>query len=140
MLQCTSVTHVPLDEAPFVLDAPEGRAEGPPDGSARGPFLLCDLGEHDEHVEHAAHLWSAKTPSDPAVWLFWTGTGADRVHRVAAVPWCPAALRRLDTGVVRLCAFFDHHAAPHSWSVTDPLGDLIAERVVSDGDPAGPGA
>ncbi|MEU3056929.1 hypothetical protein [Streptomyces griseus] len=27
------------------------------------------------------------------------------------------------------CAYFDHHPGPHSFSVTDPLGDLISRHV-----------
>lgn len=44
---------------------------------------------------------------------------------------------RLGTDVVRRCAFFDRHTAPHSWDVEDPLGDLIAERLVPDDSPEG---
>ncbi|WP_103533620.1 hypothetical protein [Streptomyces sp. SM11] len=132
MLQCTAVTQVPPDEVLSALTTSDGQPDEPPDGLGPDHFLLCELAGHDEHIEHAAHLWPAETPSAPAPWFFWTGTGADLVHRVDTVPWCPAVLRHLGTGVVRLCAFFDHHVAPHSWSVTDPLGDLIAERVVSD--------
>ncbi|MFJ4961124.1 hypothetical protein ACIP6P_01465 [Streptomyces sp. NPDC088729] len=129
VLQCTAVTLLPFDDVPAALTATLE------DGPAPGSYLLCDLGEHDERTEHAAHLRSAETPSAPALWFFWTGSGADRVHRVATAPWCPALLHHLRTGVVQRCAFFDRHAAPHSWSVTDPLGDLIAARLVSDDDP-----
>ncbi|MGW9305268.1 hypothetical protein ACWHA3_31195 [Streptomyces cyaneofuscatus] len=34
-------------------------------------------------------------------------------------------LRDLATHTVTPCAYFDHHPAPHSFFVTDPLGDLI---------------
>ncbi|MGW3214115.1 hypothetical protein ACWDBC_17940 [Streptomyces parvus] len=33
------------------------------------------------------------------------------------------------TRTVTPCAYLDHHPRPHSWAVTDPLGDLVAERV-----------
>lgn len=36
------------------------------------------------------------------------------------------------TRTVTTCAYFDHHTGPHSFSVTDPLGDLIAEHVHSE--------
>ncbi|MFG3404744.1 hypothetical protein [Streptomyces sp. NPDC048142] len=134
MLQCTAVTPFPDDDTLACLATVDDRP-GRPD-----PYLLCELGEHDDRVEHAAHLWPAETPDAPAPWFFWTGTGTDRAHRVDTVPWCPALLRDLGTGVVRLCAFFDHHVTPHSWSVTDPLGDLIAERVISGDDHDGPGS
>lgn len=130
MLQCTAVTSFPLDDVPPLLATLE-------DGPAPDPYLLCELGEHDQHTEHAAYLGPGGTPGAPALWLLWTGNGPERVHRAEAAPWCPAVLRDLGTGVVRRCAFFDHHTASHSWGVTDPLGDLIAERLVSDEDPQG---
>lgn len=131
MLQCTAVTQAPPGDVPDALVAVDGGLDGPPSAVTPNHFLLCELGEHDARTEHAAYLRPAEPSSAPALWFFWAGAGPDRVHRVAAVPWCPAVLRHLDTGVVRLCAFFDHHRAPHSWSVTDPLGDLIAERLIS---------
>ncbi|CAM5445684.1 hypothetical protein SCALM49S_07615 [Streptomyces californicus] len=72
------------------------------------------------------------------LWLLWSGDGAHRVHRLDVLPVCPARLRVLATGAVTQCAFFDHHSGPHSFSVTDPLGDLIADRPPGppgDGDP-----
>ncbi|MFI1223209.1 MULTISPECIES: hypothetical protein [unclassified Streptomyces] len=127
------MTQTPLDDVLDVVVAAEGGADALPGSLTLDHFLLCELAEHDARTEHAAHLWSgsAEPSNAPALWFFWTGAGSDRVHRVATVPWCAANLRHLDTGVVRMCAFFDHHPAPHSWSVTDPLGDLLAERLVS---------
>ncbi|MFH9293941.1 hypothetical protein [Streptomyces sp. NPDC017520] len=135
MLQCTAVTPAPPGDALDALVAVDGGPDGPPDTVIPPPFLLCELGEHDAFTEHAAYLRAAEPSSAPALWFFWTGTGPDRPHRVATVPWCPAVLRHLRTGVVRQCAFPDHHPAPHSWSVTDPLGDLIAERLLSGDGP-----
>ncbi|CAM5232045.1 hypothetical protein STANM309S_06228 [Streptomyces tanashiensis] len=71
-----------------------------------------------------------------------------RVHRLDTLRLCPAVLRELATHTVTTCAFFDHHPGPHSFSVTDPLGDLIAEHVHSevrrlvseDDDPGAPDA
>ncbi|MDJ1640753.1 hypothetical protein [Streptomyces pakalii] len=51
----------------------------------------------------------------------------------AAFPLCAALLRDLATRTVPSYAYFDHHHGPHSWSVTDPLGDLIAEDGSAEG-------
>ncbi|MFH9202719.1 hypothetical protein ACH4KO_33960 [Streptomyces anulatus] len=132
MLQCTAVTLLPPD-AVLRLLAPGVDDPGDPE-----PYVLCELGEHDgQHTEHAAFLRPGRTPDSSAQWFFWTGGGPERLHRTDRAPWCPALLRRLDTDVVRRCAYFDHHPAPHSWDVEDPLGDLIAERLVSDDSPEG---
>ncbi|MGW6468833.1 hypothetical protein [Streptomyces rubiginosohelvolus] len=89
-----------------------------------------ELGEHDEAAEHAAHLGTADEPGDDRdPWLLWAGVGTHRVYRFAGLPLCPALLRDLATRTVTSCAYFDHHPGPHSWAVTDPLGDQIAERI-----------
>ncbi|MEW1611431.1 MULTISPECIES: hypothetical protein [unclassified Streptomyces] len=133
MLQCTAVTRVPLSDVLDALVTMDGGPDDPPQALALTYYLLCELGEHDARTEHAALLWPAEVPSKPALWFFWTGDGPeDRVHRVVTVPWCPAVLRNFATGAVLQCAFFDRHAASHSWGVTDPLGDLIAGPVASD--------
>ncbi|WDG31401.1 hypothetical protein N7925_25280 [Streptomyces sp. CA-278952] len=130
MLQCTAVTLLP-PEAVLRLLTPGADEPGVPE-----PYVLCELGEHDgPHTEHAAFLRPGRTPDSPAQWFFWTGGGPERVHRTDRAPWCPARLRRLDTDAVRQCSFFDHHTAPHSWDVDDPLGDLIAERLVPGDSP-----
>ncbi|MCI4042510.1 hypothetical protein [Streptomyces sp. TRM75563] len=110
--------------------------DGPEDPD---PYVLCELGTHDDgpHTEHAAYLRPGRTPDSPALWFFWTGSGPERAHRAESSPWCPAVLRRLDSGLVRRCALFDHHTAAHSWDVTDPLGDLLAERLVPGDSPEG---
>lgn len=132
MLQCTAVTLLPPG-AVLRLLSPGVDDPGDPE-----PYVLCELGEHDgQHTEHAAFLRPGRTPDSPAQWFFWTGDGPERVHRTDRAPWCPALLRRLDTDVVRRCSFFDHHTAPHSWDVDDPLGDLIAERLVPGDSPEG---
>ncbi|MEV5260959.1 hypothetical protein AB0L02_23270 [Streptomyces anulatus] len=136
MLQCTAVTLLPPDAVLRLL------ATGAGDLADPEPYVLCELGEHDAphdgpHTEHAAFLRPGRTPDSPAEWFFWTGGGAERLHRTDRAPWCPALLRRLGTDVVRRCAFFDRHTAPHSWDVDDPLGDLIAERLVPDDSPEG---
>ncbi|WP_424919429.1 hypothetical protein [Streptomyces sp. wa1064] len=136
LLQCTAVTLLPPDAVLRLL------ARGPDDTDDPEPYVLCELGAHDgthdgPPTEHAAFLRPGRTPDSAARWFFWTGDGPERVHRTGSEPWCPALLRRLDTDVVRRCSFFDHHTAPHSWDVEDPLGDLIAERLVSDDSPEG---
>ncbi|CAM5298606.1 hypothetical protein [Streptomyces cyaneofuscatus] len=126
MLQCTAVAPVPYAEALLALATLEGGPEHPPDVLAPDEFLLCELGEHDESVEHAAYLWAARTPDvDQDLWLLYAGTGAHRLYRLDILPLCPARLRGLATHTVTSCAYFDHHPGPHSFFVTDPLGDLI---------------
>ncbi|MFE6912841.1 hypothetical protein [Streptomyces rubiginosohelvolus] len=130
MLQCTAVTDVPFHEALLALASMEGGPEHPPDVLAEDEFLLCELGEHDEAAEHAAHLWTVDVPGeDRDLWLLWAGVGTHRVYRFADLPLCPALLRDLATRTVTSCAYFDHHPGPHSWTVTDPLGDLIAQHI-----------
>ncbi|MFI2119367.1 hypothetical protein ACH489_33375 [Streptomyces rubiginosohelvolus] len=136
MLQCTAVTLLPPDPV-LRLTAPGADSLEDPE-----PYVLCELGTHDTtptgpHTEHAAYIGPGRTPDSPALWFFWTGSGPERTHRAVSAPWCPAVLRRLDSGLVRRCALFDHHPASHSWDVTDPLGDLIAERLVSGDSPEG---
>jgi len=102
----------------------EGGPERPPDVLEQDEFLL---GERDESVEHAGHLWAVGTPDDDRdLWLLWTGTGAHRVHPLDALPLCPAILRDFIARTVTPCAYFGHHPPPHSFSVTDPLGALIS--------------
>ncbi|MFF0331235.1 hypothetical protein ACFYUM_01545 [Streptomyces fimicarius] len=132
MLQCTAVTQVPYPETLLALATMEGGPTHPPDIVEPEDFVLCELGDHDESAEHAAHLWTADTPDRRDLWFFWSGTGAHRVHRLDTLPLCPAVLRVLATRSVTTCAYFDHHPGPHSFSVTDPLGDLIAEHVHSE--------
>lgn len=132
MLQCTAVTQVPYPETLLALATMEGGPTHPPDIVEPEDFVLCELGDHDESAEHAAHLWTADTSDDRDLWFLWSGTGAHRVHRLDTLPLCPAVLRELATRAVTLCAYFDHHPGPHSFSVTDPLGDLIAEHVHSE--------
>ncbi|RPK91867.1 hypothetical protein [Streptomyces sp. ADI98-10] len=129
MLQCTAVTQLPYGEALLALATMEGGPERPRDVVEPDDFVLCELADHDESAEHAAHLWTADVPDDRDLWFLWSGTGAHRVHRLDPLRLCPAVLRELATCTVTTCAFFDRHPGPHSWAVTDPLGELIAEHV-----------
>ncbi|MDW4913214.1 MULTISPECIES: hypothetical protein [Streptomyces] len=123
VLQCTAVTALPPEEVQRLRASEDGPEE--PE-----PYVLCELGAHDgQDTEHAAYLVPGRTPESPAVWFFWAGGEPERVHRSAYVPWCPAILRQVDTGVVRRCNLFDRHGAAHSWDVADPLGDLVAGRI-----------
>ncbi|WP_411083218.1 hypothetical protein [Streptomyces sp. cmx-18-6] len=126
MLQCTAVTRAPVSDVLTALVTMDGGPDDPSQALAPTHYLLCELGEHDTRTEHAALLWPAEVPHRPALWFFWTGSGTDRAHRIVTRPWCPAVLRIFATDSVLPCAFFDHHTAPHSWGVSDPLSDLIA--------------
>ncbi len=99
MLQCTAVTEIPVPEALVALLDLEGGPDDPRDAMADDCFLLCELGEHDESVEHAAHLWTAEPHGEQDLWLLWAGTGAHRVYRFATPPPCPVVLCDFRTGL-----------------------------------------
>ncbi|MCX5397803.1 hypothetical protein [Streptomyces sp. NBC_00102] len=128
MLQCTALTDVPEVEALVALITEEDASHGSPDALALDDFLLCELAEHDERTEHAAHFWTPEPASGRELWMLWTGSGADRVRRFVETAPCPAILHHLITGEVEACALYEEHPATHSWDVRDPLGDLVAER------------
>ncbi|MDX3376907.1 hypothetical protein PV390_21155 [Streptomyces sp. ME02-6991-2A] len=139
MLQCTAFAEVPEMGALVVLTAmhaepgPTPSVPGVPEVPELDDMLLCELGEHDEKTEHAAQLWSGEMAASRDLWMFWTDTDTDtgmrRAFRFAELPPCPAVLRTLATGEREVCVLFDRHAAAHSWDVTDPLADLMAERM-----------
>ncbi|MFD7745807.1 hypothetical protein ACFV2V_28515 [Streptomyces sp. NPDC059698] len=132
MLQCTAVTALPPEDLLRLLAADE---DGPVDPE---PYVLCELGAHDDQgTEHAAYLVPGRTPDSPALWFFWIGSEPERAHRTAYVPWCPVILRQVATGIVRRCTLHEGHSAAHSWDVADPLGDLVAERLVLGDSPKG---
>ncbi|WP_411079992.1 hypothetical protein [Streptomyces sp. cmx-18-6] len=120
------------------MNAEPGDASGLPE---LDHFLLCELGEHDERTgkpgqtgqseptEHAAQLWAAEMPAARDLWMFWTDTGTHHKFRFAELAPCPAVIHRLTVGEREACVLFDRHPAAHSWDVTDPLADLMAERV-----------
>ncbi|QCW78030.1 hypothetical protein EQG64_13240 [Streptomyces sp. S6] len=127
MLQCTAVTETPVAEVLVALLDLRGGPGDPRDAMVGDCFLLCELGEHDESVEHAAHLWTAEPHGGRDLWFLWAGAGAHRVYRFATLPPCPAVLRDFGTGAVEPCLFFARHRPhAHSFSVADPLADLIA--------------
>ncbi|WP_337192286.1 hypothetical protein [Streptomyces sp. YIM 132580] len=138
MLQCTAFAEVPEMGTLVVLTAmnPEpGRTPGAPGvpGVPELPelddVLLCELGEHDDRTEHAAQLWAGEMAASRDLWMFWADADGRRRFRFAELPPCPAVMRTLATGEREVCVLFDRHSAPHSWDVTDPLGDLMAERL-----------
>ncbi|MEU7329856.1 hypothetical protein [Streptomyces parvus] len=129
MLQCTALTEVPEAEALVALITMEGAPHNPMDVLSPDDFLLCELAEHDEGAEHAAHLWTAEPSSSRELWIFWADRGARRVHRFAELFPCPGTLRYLATGDAQGCALHVQHPAAHSWDVTDPLGDLVDDLV-----------
>ncbi|MGW8975106.1 hypothetical protein [Streptomyces platensis] len=128
MLQCTAYTEVPEIDAIVALTTMQGGPDNPPDALAVDDFLLCELGEHGEHTEHAAQLWTAEIPAVRDLWLFWRDTGTHRTYRFAELPPCLAMNHRLSVANRQGCIFFDRHPAVHSWDVTDPLVDLLTER------------
>ncbi|MEW2067644.1 hypothetical protein [Streptomyces sp. NPDC007346] len=153
MLQCTAFAEVPEMGMLVVLtamNAEPGPAPGVPGvsgapgvpgvpGALDGPgvtdlpelddMLLCELGEHDEATEHAAQLWAGEMSATRDLWMFWVDADGRRKFRFAELPPCPAVMRTLATDEREVCVLFDRHAAPHSWDVTDPLADLMAERM-----------
>ncbi|MFF3098536.1 hypothetical protein [Streptomyces cyaneofuscatus] len=139
MLQCTAFAEVPEMGTLVVLTAmhaepgPTPSVPGVPELPELEDTLLCELGEHDEKTEHAAQLWAGEMAASRDLWMFWTDTDTDtgmrRSFRFAELPPCPAVMRTLATDEREVCVLFDRHSAPHSWDVTDPLADLMAERV-----------
>jgi len=135
VLQCTAFAAVPEMGALVVLtamNAEPGRTAdvpGVPEVPELDDMLLCELGEHDEETEHAAQLWAGEMDAARDLWMFWADGDGRRKFRFAELPPCPAVMRTLATGEREVCVLFDRHSAAHSWDVTDPLADLMAERV-----------
>ncbi|MFI1185532.1 hypothetical protein [Streptomyces californicus] len=130
VLQCTTVTPLPTGEALDALLAMPGGPDDAADHLADMPFVLCELGEHAEETEHAAHLWTAEEQPPPGLWFLWTGNdGGLRVHhRFATLTMCPARLHDLRKDSRQWCGLFEDHPGPHSFHVRDPLKELLHER------------
>lgn len=143
MLQCTAVTETPVGEALVALVRMKGAPDDPDEHLAEKPYLLCELGEHTDDTEHAAHLWTAETEPPRDLWFLWTVSGAHRIyHRFATLTMCPAKFTDVDEGYRQWCGLFDGHPHAHSFHVTDPLREALAERarhearrLISEGDP-----
>ncbi|PZT76628.1 MULTISPECIES: hypothetical protein [unclassified Streptomyces] len=127
MLQCTAYTKIPELDALVALTTMEGGPEQPPDALAFGDHLMCELGEHDDHQEHAAQLWSAEIPAERDLWLLWNGTDANRAYRFTELTPCPALYRPDSVEHCEACVFYAGHPAAHSWNVRDPLGRLLED-------------
>ncbi|MFJ6610524.1 hypothetical protein ACIQPT_09610 [Streptomyces sp. NPDC091289] len=127
MLQCTAFTELPEMGARVAL---MGLEDGPGEASEApelDEFLLCELGEHDEDTEHAAQLWSAYGGRD--LWMLWADADGRRKFRFKELLPCPAVIHRLSVKEGDACVLYDRHPSAHSWDVTDPLADLMAERI-----------
>ncbi|MFF2328218.1 MULTISPECIES: hypothetical protein [unclassified Streptomyces] len=133
LLQCTAYTGVPEAEALVALATMPGGPDDPPEALDRDDFVLCELGEHDDGTEHAAQLWSAETPAERDLWLFWTDAGAQEcTYRFAELSACPAVINSQSVHDAHACMLFVQHPGAHSWEVTDPLGDLLNEQAWDD--------
>ncbi|WP_306340388.1 hypothetical protein [Streptomyces sp. AS13] len=131
VLQCTTVTPLPTGEALAALLAMPGGPDDAADHLADMAFVLCELGEHTDETEHAAHLWTAEAQPPPGLWFLWTGNdGGLRVHhRFATLTMCPARLHDLREDSRRWCGLFEDHPGRHSFDVSDPLRELLHERI-----------
>ncbi|WP_371625276.1 hypothetical protein OG245_22425 [Streptomyces sp. NBC_01116] len=129
MLQCTAFTELPEMGARVALMGLEGGPGAAPEAPDPDEFLLCELGEHDEEVEHAAQLWSASARAGRDLWMFWTDADQRRTFRFTELLPCPAVIHRLSVREGDACVLYDRHPAAHSWDVKDPLADLMAERI-----------
>ncbi|MFJ1801263.1 hypothetical protein [Streptomyces sp. NPDC088180] len=129
MLQCTAFTELPEMGARVALMGLEDGPGAPPEVPGLDEFLLCELGEHGEGDEHAAQLWSASARAGRDLWVFWTDADQCRKFRFTELLPCPAVIHRLSVREGDACVLYDRHPAAHSWDVTDPLADLMAERI-----------
>lgn len=129
MLQCTGFTELPEMGARVALMGLEGGPGAAPEAPDLDEFLLCELGEHDEGIEHAAQLWSASARAGRDLWMFWTDADQRRTFRFTELLPCPAVIHRLSVKEGDACVLYDRHPAAHSWDVADPLADLMAERI-----------
>ncbi|MFE9455628.1 hypothetical protein [Streptomyces californicus] len=110
------------------------------------PYVLCELGEHDQATEHACHLWTAETDPPLSLWFRWVDSEGTRVHhRLVLLAMCPAVFHHFVEGYRKWCAYYDEHPGDHSFHVRDPLRDEYhaqirreAQRPPSDDDPAEP--
>ncbi|MFJ9106719.1 hypothetical protein [Streptomyces sp. NPDC102283] len=129
MLQCTAFSELPEMGARVALMGLEGRPGAAPEAPDLDEFLLCELGAHEEAIEHAAQLWSASARAGRDLWMFWTDADERRKFRFKELLPCPAVIHRLSVKKGEACVLYDRHPGAHSWDVTDPLADLMAERI-----------
>ncbi|MFJ1789571.1 hypothetical protein ACIOML_35340 [Streptomyces anulatus] len=134
-----------MGEALVALVRMEGAPDDPDEHLAEKAYLLCELGEHTDDIEHAAHLWTAETEPPRDLWFLWTVGGAHRIyHRFVSLPMCPVKFTDAHEGYRRWCALFEGHPHSHSFHVADPLREALAERarhearrLISEGDSDG---
>ncbi|MFI1805340.1 hypothetical protein ACH415_17225 [Streptomyces californicus] len=125
MLQCTAITNLPHDEALPALLAMDDGPDDAEDLLDDKPYVLCELGEHDETTEHAARLWTAETEPPASLWFLWTtSAGGHRVHhRLVLLALCPYRIHRLRENYRQWCGLYEDHPGNHSFHITDPLRD-----------------
>ncbi|MFJ2025803.1 hypothetical protein ACIODW_18660 [Streptomyces sp. NPDC087897] len=134
MLQCTAVTALPPDEALAALVSMEGGPDDADDLLHDKPYVLCELGEHREAVEHAARLWTAETEPPASLWFLWTdSSGGHRVHhRLVTLALCPVRIHHVRENYRQWCGLYDHHPGNHSFHVRDPLRDAHHAQIRRD--------
>lgn len=110
MLQCTSVTELPLMDAIAQLVVRDG------DPLWADEMIPCELGALPDH-EHAGLVGDCDSDQTVALWLTWTEDG----HQVVWLPWCQEDQPSTDDA----CGLFHSHPSGHSWQVTDPTRDAL---------------
>lgn len=121
MLQCTAVTALPPDEALAALLSMDDGPDDTDDLLGDKPYVLCELGEHDEVVEHAARLWTAETEPPKSLWFLWADRAGD--HRFTTLPLCPVRIHHVRENYRQWCGLYEDHPGNHSFHVRDPLRD-----------------
>ena len=114
-LQCTAFTEVPQGVGAQALRDIPGIDE---DWWEIIPaHTLCELGEHDDHTEHASVLWYSLDLDRPRLWMArWGDVGGFTLCRFELGAQCLAKTPGLEE-----CMFFAGHPSGHSWEVNDPV-------------------
>ncbi len=135
MLQCTTVTALPRDEA-FAALGRMGDADDAADMLDEKPYVSCELGEHGDEAEHAAHLWTAETDPPAGLWFLWTESeGGYRVHhQFVTRALCPVRIHYVKEDRREWCAYYDGHPGNHSFHVRDPLREAHHAQIRRDAD------
>ncbi|MCC0580358.1 hypothetical protein, partial [Streptomyces californicus] len=109
MLQCTAITNLPPDEALPALLAMDDGPDDAEDLLEDKPYVLCELGEHDETAEHASRLWTAETEPPASLWFLWaTSAGGHRVHhRLVLLALCPYRIHHLRENYRQWCGLYE---------------------------------
>ncbi|MFM9445038.1 hypothetical protein [Streptomyces acidiscabies] len=114
-LQCTAFTEVPQGVGAHALrEIPEIEEDW---WEVIPAHALCELGEHDDHTEHASVLWYSLDLDRPRLWMArWTGAGRFSICRFELGAQCFARKPGVEE-----CTFFAGHPSGHSWEVKDPV-------------------